>query len=132
MRNWLVAFALTLCITSTSLAQPYTRFPTPGQYPTGGPKIKLAVDQTCTQCESGPYWVDGFGFLHVDCDGFCTVHLVCRPQGATHDAILATIQITDSGQQMEPNGMCDMAYLRIADCTPTATSPICKVRAWLY
>lgn len=113
-----------------SWSDPLTKFNAPTTFPIGGPKVKLADGASCSMCESGPFWVDAFDNVQVDCDGSCDVQLVCRPSGSQHDAVLASYQLTDAAQQFEPAGTCDNAYFQIKACA--ASSKPCAVRAWKF
>lgn len=129
--RWMIGVFL-FAFEAIVLAAIFTKAPTPLQFPVGGPKIKLADNLSCTECETGPFYVDALATMHVDCDGACTVQLVCRPGGSRHDAILATIQTIDAAAQMEPNGICDNAMFQVLACDPTPESPACRIRGWLY
>lgn len=124
------ALAIVVLFASVAAAS-LTRYAPSVAYPLGGGIINLAKDTTCTACEFGTVTVSEYDKLVVECDGSCLTQLVCRQPGEKYDEVLATLAPTDALLSASPIDYCDTAYFQIITCTPTATSPACKVRAWL-
>ena len=131
---WQVLLAITggLLLGSLAWGQALPKYYPPLQYPIGGTVIRLAKDHTCAPCEYGTVATSGSDQLSVDCDGACQTQLVCRLGSGGRDVVILALSPTDGEVHGTPELDCDTAWFQILTCTPTAQSPVCRVRAWMW